>query len=119
MATTAPQEQETGAPAAMAVEDGVAVIRLDQPGKPVNVISAALLETMDGILRRLEAGEARSAVIVSEKPGVWIAGADIEQFEEFRVEFARNVESHLAPIILDRPAGVRTGQAVDRAVIEA
>ena len=85
MATTTPQEQGTGAPASMRVEDGVAVIRLDQPGKPVNVISAALLETMEGFLARLEGGEAKSAVIVSEKPGVWIAGADIEEFAGFRV----------------------------------
>ena len=30
--------------------------------------------------RRLESGEARAAVIISDKPGVWIAGADIEEF---------------------------------------
>ena len=67
----------------MEVEDGVAVLRLDQPGKPVNVISRRLMEEMSELIGRLEAreGGARAAVIVSEKPGIWIAGADIEEFQ--------------------------------------
>jgi len=86
MSITATEEAVSGAPATMRVEDGIAIIRLDQPGKPVNVISAALLEAMDDILRRLEEeeGGARAAVILSGKRGNWIAGADIEQFKEFR-----------------------------------
>jgi 3-hydroxyacyl-CoA dehydrogenase/enoyl-CoA hydratase/3-hydroxybutyryl-CoA epimerase len=86
MAATATEEQVHTAPARMEVEDGVAVIRLDQPGKPVNVINRELLESMTAILARLEAreGGARAAVIVSEKKGTWIAGADIEQFRDFR-----------------------------------
>jgi 3-hydroxyacyl-CoA dehydrogenase/enoyl-CoA hydratase/3-hydroxybutyryl-CoA epimerase len=86
MASTATEDQATSAPARMQVEDGVAVIRLNQPGKPVNVIDAGLLQAMEGIVARLERGEggARAAVIVSEKKGTWIAGADIEQFKDFR-----------------------------------
>jgi 3-hydroxyacyl-CoA dehydrogenase/enoyl-CoA hydratase/3-hydroxybutyryl-CoA epimerase len=87
MAATATEERvQATAPARMDVEDGVAVIRLNQPGKPVNVINRELLEAMTGIAARLEAGEggARAAVIVSEKKGTWIAGADIEQFKDFR-----------------------------------
>jgi 3-hydroxyacyl-CoA dehydrogenase / enoyl-CoA hydratase / 3-hydroxybutyryl-CoA epimerase len=77
MATTAPG---TDAPMRMEIENGFAVIRLDQPGKPVNVLSADLVDSMLEVIERLERGEARAAVILSEKPGVWIAGADIEQF---------------------------------------
>lgn len=70
----------------MEIEDGIAVIRLDQPGKPVNVISRQMMEEMGEALGRLEAreGGARAAVIVSDKPGVWIAGADIEEFQHIR-----------------------------------
>ncbi len=70
----------------MEIEDGIAVIRLDQPGKPVNVISRQMMEEMTEVLGRLEAreGGARAAVIASDKPGVWIAGADIEEFQHIR-----------------------------------
>jgi 3-hydroxyacyl-CoA dehydrogenase/enoyl-CoA hydratase/3-hydroxybutyryl-CoA epimerase len=68
----------------MEVEDGVALIWLDQRGKPVNVLSRAMVAELARAIRRLEAGDARAAVILSAKPGVWIAGADIEELEEIR-----------------------------------
>jgi 3-hydroxyacyl-CoA dehydrogenase / enoyl-CoA hydratase / 3-hydroxybutyryl-CoA epimerase len=80
MATTAPP---TDAPLKLEIEDGIAVIRLDQPGKAVNVLSAAMTDSMREIIDRLERGEgnARAAVILSAKRGVWVAGADIEDFK--------------------------------------
>jgi 3-hydroxyacyl-CoA dehydrogenase / enoyl-CoA hydratase / 3-hydroxybutyryl-CoA epimerase len=83
MATLAPHEDAVAAPVRMEIEDGIAVIRLDQPGKPVNVLSAAMTGAMLEIIERLEAreGGVRAAVILSSKPGVWIAGADIEEFK--------------------------------------
>ncbi|HEX8212299.1 MAG TPA: 3-hydroxyacyl-CoA dehydrogenase NAD-binding domain-containing protein [Longimicrobium sp.] len=103
--------EETGVPVHMDVEDGIAIIRLDQPGKPVNVISAALVEAMDDILRRLEEGEAdasvRAAVILSEKRGTWIAGADIEQFKDFRTPAAAEAASRAGQRLLDRLENLR------------
>lgn len=64
----------------MNVENGIARIRLNQPEKSVNTLSRPTIRAMDGIIGRLEAGEARAAVILSDKPGSWIAGADIEEF---------------------------------------
>ncbi len=88
MATTLTETETVAAaaPVRMDVEDGIAIIRLNQPGKPVNVISADLVEAMHDILARLEGGGegVRAAVIISEKKGTWIAGADIEQFKDFR-----------------------------------
>jgi 3-hydroxyacyl-CoA dehydrogenase / enoyl-CoA hydratase / 3-hydroxybutyryl-CoA epimerase len=82
MAANAPPIESTTAPARLEVEDGIATIRLDQPGKPVNVLSSEMVDAMRDIIERLEAreGGARAAVILSAKPGVWIAGADIEEF---------------------------------------
>ena len=109
MATTV--NEETGAPVQMDVEDGIAIIRLDQPGKPVNVISAELVEAMDDILRRLEEGEAdasvRAAVILSEKKGTWIAGADIEQFKDFRTPADAEAASRAGQRLLDRLENLR------------
>ncbi|MQA89577.1 MAG: fatty acid oxidation complex subunit alpha FadJ [Gemmatimonas sp.] len=66
------------------VEDGVAVVRIDQPGKSVNVLSAQVVEEMAEVIERLEAGKegVRAAVITSGKPGVWIAGADVDQLKD-------------------------------------
>ena len=89
MATTL-NEEAVAAPAGPTVrlsfEDGIGIIRLNQPGKPVNVISAALIAEMEEVIARLERGEAgvRAAVILSEKKGTWIAGADIEEFKKFQ-----------------------------------
>ncbi|HEX8431381.1 MAG TPA: 3-hydroxyacyl-CoA dehydrogenase NAD-binding domain-containing protein [Longimicrobium sp.] len=104
MSITATEEAVSGAPATMRVEDGIAIIRLDQPGKPVNVISAALLEAMDDILRRLEEeeGGARAAVILSAKRGNWIAGADIEQFKDFRSPADGEAASRAGQTLLNR-----------------
>lgn len=92
MAATAPPVETLPRTVGMEIQDGVAVIRLDQPGKPVNVISRELMDEMAGVIGRLEAREGglRAAVIVSAKPGVWIAGADIEEFT--RIETAEDGE---------------------------
>ena len=103
--------ESTGAPVHMDVEDGIAIIRLDQPGKPVNVISAELVAAMDEILGRLEEGEAdasvRAAVILSEKKGTWIAGADIEQFKEFRTPADAEAASRAGQRLLARLENLR------------
>src|SRR3954452_24429112 len=79
-------EETVATPVRMDVEDGIAIIRLNQPGKPVNVISADLVEAMHAVLARMERGGegVRAANITSEKKGTWIAGAGIDQFKDFR-----------------------------------
>ena len=99
--------EETGAPVHMDVEEnGIAIIRLNQPGKPVNVISAALVAAMDDILRRIEEGEQdgsiRAAAILSEKKGTWIAGADIEQFKDFKTAADGEAASRAGQQLLNR-----------------
>jgi 3-hydroxyacyl-CoA dehydrogenase/enoyl-CoA hydratase/3-hydroxybutyryl-CoA epimerase len=85
MATMLDEPTQTASAVRMDIADGLAVIRLNDPSRPVNVISAGLLAEMNAILERLENGEAgvRAAVIISEKKGTWIAGADIEEFKHF------------------------------------
>ncbi|HEX6925723.1 MAG TPA: 3-hydroxyacyl-CoA dehydrogenase NAD-binding domain-containing protein [Longimicrobiaceae bacterium] len=64
------------------IEDELAWIRLDLPGRPVNVLSRSLIASFAAALSELEKSEARAAILISGKPGVWIAGADIEEFAE-------------------------------------
>ncbi|MEX2581913.1 MAG: 3-hydroxyacyl-CoA dehydrogenase NAD-binding domain-containing protein [Gemmatimonadota bacterium] len=84
MSTTDETETTLARAVEMDVRDGIALVRIDQPGKPVNVLSQQVVEEMKEVIGRLERGTegARAAVISSGKPGVWIAGADIEQLKE-------------------------------------
>ena len=106
MATILEEERETAqaSPVRMEVTDGLAVITLNDPARPVNVISEGLLTEMAEILERLENGEGgvRAAVIVSEKKGTWIAGADIEEFKHFKTPADAEAASRAGHDLLDR-----------------
>jgi len=86
------------------VRDGVAMIRIDQPGKPVNVLSEQVARELAGVIERLEAGMegARAAVLLSGKSGAWIAGADIEQLRHVASAADGEVLSRSAHALLDR-----------------
>ncbi len=61
--------------------DGVIVITLDLPGEPVNKITRELRQEFDDLLPRVEADpDVMAAVLISGKPGSFIAGADIDEF---------------------------------------
>jgi len=69
----------------LVVEDGIAVLTFDLPGESVNKFSPAVIEEFTATLGRLEQDPAiRGVVLVSGKPGTFIAGADIDQFLAFR-----------------------------------
>lgn len=80
MATTERSAQRADGGVSMEVQDEIAWIRLDQPGRSVNVLSRGLIEAFAEVIRELESAAVKAAVILSSKPGVWIAGADIEEF---------------------------------------
>lgn len=105
MATIVEQDQAQDAPPVrMEISDGLAVIRLNDPNRPVNVISEGLLRELDALLDRLEAGEGgvRAAIIVSEKKGTWIAGADIEEFKNFQTSDDAEAASRAGHALLNR-----------------
>lgn len=67
------------------VVDGVAVLTFDLPGESINKFSPAVVEEFTSYVERIEKDPAiRAAVLISAKPGIFIAGADIDQFLEFR-----------------------------------
>src|SRR5688572_9168378 len=62
-------------------ENGIAVATFDQQGAPVNTLSRAISEEFGALLDRLTAdGTVRAIVLISGKPDVFIAGADIDEF---------------------------------------
>jgi 3-hydroxyacyl-CoA dehydrogenase/enoyl-CoA hydratase/3-hydroxybutyryl-CoA epimerase len=86
-------------------EDGVARLVFDRPGSRANFLSRATLEALDGLLAEAErlAGEGRLRALVlrSAKPGVFVAGVDLEEMRSVRDA-------------AEGAAGARRGQAVLR-----
>ncbi|HEV8411891.1 MAG TPA: fatty acid oxidation complex subunit alpha FadJ, partial [Gemmatimonadaceae bacterium] len=67
------------------VQDGIAIITIDLPDEPVNKFSAAVIAEFDEVLTQFETMQGvKAAVLISGKPDVFIAGADIDAFLEFK-----------------------------------
>jgi 3-hydroxyacyl-CoA dehydrogenase/enoyl-CoA hydratase/3-hydroxybutyryl-CoA epimerase len=63
------------------LEDGVAVVTLDVPNAPVNTLTVTVMEEFARLFELLTNDMSiRGAVLISGKPDIFIAGADIEQF---------------------------------------
>ncbi len=83
--------------------DGIAWLTLDRPGSKANLLTRGVMERLDGVLAEVEAGAAagriRALVIRSGKPGMFIAGANIDEIADITDP-------------AEGEAGARTGQAV-------
>jgi 3-hydroxyacyl-CoA dehydrogenase/enoyl-CoA hydratase/3-hydroxybutyryl-CoA epimerase len=67
------------------VVDGIAVITFDLPNESVNKLSRAVKDEFVALLSRMEQDTTvHGAVLISGKPDVWIAGADIEEFLQLK-----------------------------------
>jgi 3-hydroxyacyl-CoA dehydrogenase/enoyl-CoA hydratase/3-hydroxybutyryl-CoA epimerase len=82
---------------------GVAVLSLDVPGAPVNTLSLALAEELRVIFDEIERDSAIvGAVLISGKSDNFIAGADIEQFLEFKTAEDAEQASYTGQKMLSR-----------------
>jgi 3-hydroxyacyl-CoA dehydrogenase/enoyl-CoA hydratase/carnithine racemase len=62
--------------------DGVAVVVLDHPTKPVNTLSPAVVQEFNKkVAPLIDQDDVRAMVVVSAKPDTFIAGADLELIE--------------------------------------
>ena len=69
----------------MVVEEGVAVMTLDLPGESINKFSPAVIEELTVLMDLIDRDVTiNAAVLISGKPGNFIAGADIDQFLAWR-----------------------------------
>jgi len=65
------------------VRDGVAVIKIDSPNSKVNSLGEDLTVEFESVMNKFSNDpEAKSAVLISGKPGCFIAGADIKMLEK-------------------------------------
>ena len=67
------------------VVDNVAVVTIDSPGVKVNTLNADIINEIATILKNIETNSAvSSAVLISGKPGCFIAGADITMIQDIK-----------------------------------
>ena len=71
------------APARLVVEDDIAWIHLDDPERAVNTLSFRAIEWFEEQFERLMTEPLKGLVFVSDKPGYFIVGADIEELSAF------------------------------------
>jgi len=66
---------------------GVLIVTLDQPGDAVNKVDRALGDALEKVLQETDRERTVYAIVItSGKPDIFIAGADIEQFLDFKIE---------------------------------
>lgn len=65
-------------------EDGVAVLELDLAGEKVNKFSTPVMAYFDELLEGLKTSKAKALVVISRKPKIFIAGADINEIKDIR-----------------------------------
>jgi 3-hydroxyacyl-CoA dehydrogenase/enoyl-CoA hydratase/3-hydroxybutyryl-CoA epimerase len=69
------------------VREGILIATIDQPDDSVNTVNRDLGAELERILEQIDRDRGiRAAVVTSGKPDVFIAGADIEQFLDFKTE---------------------------------
>lgn len=69
--------------ASMTVDDGVAVIHLDSIDSKVNSLNEEVMTEIQAIFKEVQTKpEVKAAVLISKKPGCFIAGADIKMLEK-------------------------------------
>ena len=87
------------------VRDGIAVVTLNKPDSPVNVISQSVKDEVYAMLTALERdAKVRAVAFFSGKPDNFIAGADIEEFVKLRTAAEAEQLSRDGQAMLDRVA---------------
>ena len=93
----------------LTVEDGVGIVVFDLPDAPLNIISRSVKNEFIALFQRLESDDAiKAAVLISGKPDSFIAGADIEEFLEWKTAAQAESASREGHALLDRLEALRT-----------
>jgi len=94
------------------VDDGVAIITLDSPGVKMNSLNQEVMHDMEAVFNDVQANSnVKACVLISGKPGCFIAGADINMIEACKTaeeaqalskdcqDFLAKVEASNKPIV--------------------
>jgi 3-hydroxyacyl-CoA dehydrogenase/enoyl-CoA hydratase/3-hydroxybutyryl-CoA epimerase len=85
------------------LEDDILIVTLDKPGDAVNTLSTSLIGEFEGVFLQVDDDTLiKGLVLISGKPDTFIAGADIDQFLEFRSAADAERVSRLGQDLLNR-----------------
>lgn len=85
------------------VVDNVLVVTLDSPNVKVNSLGAEVQAEFDAVFRDLETNSAvNSAVVISAKPGCFVAGADITMLEKCKSAEEATKISHEGQLMFNK-----------------
>lgn len=85
------------------VRDGIAVVTFDLPNEPVNKLTRAVVDEFAALFDRVERDAAiRAVVLISGKPDLFIAGADIDQFVALRTAEEAEALSRGGHVLMQR-----------------
>jgi 3-hydroxyacyl-CoA dehydrogenase/enoyl-CoA hydratase/3-hydroxybutyryl-CoA epimerase len=91
------------------IRDQVAFVTFDQPDTSVNTFTRSVREEFEALLDRLDRDTSvRAAVLLSGKPDVWIAGADVEELAALPTAADAERLSQMGHGLMDRVERLRT-----------
>ena len=84
-------------------EGGVAVVTFDVPGEAVNKLTRGVIDELRALMDRVDSDSSiRAVVLISGKPDLFIAGADIDGFLELRTAAEAEALSREGPEMMNR-----------------
>mgnify|MGYP005659074339 FL=1 len=70
-------------------DDGILRVTIDRKDRPVNALSHSTMEELQELVQSIRSDSSiRGVLFQSGKPGVFIAGADISEFEDLEEKTA-------------------------------
>ena len=90
------------------LENGIGVITFDLPGESVNKFTRAVKDEFTGVLDKLDRNPScKAIVLISGKPDMFIAGADIEEFLDLETSTEAERLSREGQLMLQRLEDLR------------
>lgn len=87
--------------------DGIARVVFDAPDEKVNLLTPALLDAFDRLLEELgRRDDVRGVLIVSGKPGTFIAGMDVEEIARLQDAYQASEGARRGQAVFSRLAGL-------------
>ncbi|MBI4335138.1 MAG: enoyl-CoA hydratase/isomerase family protein [Candidatus Omnitrophica bacterium] len=84
------------------VRDEIGILEFDQPDSKVNVLTTAVMTEFSDWLNTLNKDEIKGVALISRKPGIFIAGADIHEIEGITDKREGQEKSRLGQEVFER-----------------
>jgi 3-hydroxyacyl-CoA dehydrogenase/enoyl-CoA hydratase/3-hydroxybutyryl-CoA epimerase len=84
------------------IDNDIAILELDLLGEKVNKLAAVVLKEMSDKLKELSTSSYKCLIVISKKPKIFIAGADIDEIKNIKTVEAASTASAQGQAILNQ-----------------